>query len=60
MFKTFFDNLKYRREKNIGGTIKRFVVNNIIYHILKLLLFFIESYHFSIYNLRDDFCQLTA
>ncbi len=30
MFKTFFDNLKYRREKNIGGTIKRFVVNNII------------------------------
>lgn len=23
MFKTFFDNLKYSREKNIGGTIKR-------------------------------------
>ena len=30
MFKTFFDNLKYRREKNIGGTIKRFGLTTLI------------------------------
>ena len=39
MFKTFFDNLKYRREKNIGGTIKRFVVNNIIAYTIYETIF---------------------
>ncbi len=40
MFKTFFDNLKYRREKNIGGTINRFVVNNIIPYFEVTSLFY--------------------